>query len=128
MDRRHREVKEWKKDDRVILNIKDLVFKKRPVKKLTERYMGSYIVEEIVSKNVVKLKMLASQRIYLVVNISRVMRYKELMKRQKVKKPKSIEVDKVEKQKVENFLNKGKIREVMKYLVCWKGFMAKNDI
>jgi len=97
MDRRHREVKEWKKDDRVILNIKDLVFKKRPVKKLTERYMGLYIVEEIVSKNVVKLKMLASQRIYLVVNISRVMRYKELMKRQKVKKPKSIEVDKVEK-------------------------------
>jgi len=79
-----------------MLNIKDLVFKKRPVKKLTERYMGSYIVEEIVLKNVVKLKMLASQRIHLVVNISRVMRYKELIKRQKVKKPKSIEVDKVE--------------------------------
>jgi len=42
----------------VILSIKDLVFKKKLVRKLTERYIGLYIVEEIVSKNVVKLNSL----------------------------------------------------------------------
>ena len=53
-DRRQREVKEWKKGDKVMLSMKDLVFKERPVKKLTERYVGSYIVKEVVLKNTVK--------------------------------------------------------------------------
>ena len=42
-----------------MLSTKNLVFKKRPVKKLTKRY----IVEEVVSKNVVKLKLLAFMKI-----------------------------------------------------------------
>ena len=42
----------------MILSIKDLIFKKKLIKKLTERYIGLYIVEEIVSKNVVKLNSL----------------------------------------------------------------------
>ena len=52
---RQREVEEWKKGDKVVLSIKNLVFKKRPVKKLTEIFVGPYIVEEVVSKNAVKL-------------------------------------------------------------------------
>jgi len=31
-----------------------LVFKERPVKKLMERYVGLYIVEEVVLKNIVE--------------------------------------------------------------------------
>ena len=84
------------KDNRVMLSIKDFVFKKRLVKKLTQGYIRPYVVEEIVIKNVVKLKLLASIRIHLVINVSRVVRYKEPMKGQKVEKPKLIEVDKVE--------------------------------
>jgi len=61
----------------VILSTKDFVFKKRPVKKLTERYVRPYVVEEIVLKNTVKLKLLASIRIYLVINVSRVVRTNE---------------------------------------------------
>jgi len=80
-----------------MLSTKDFVFKKRLVKKLTERYVGPYVVEEIVLKNAVKLKLLASIRIHLVINVSRVVRYREPMKGQKVEKPKPIEVDKVEK-------------------------------
>ena len=91
-DRGQREVEEWKKGDRVMLSTKNLVFKKRSVKKLTERY----IVEEVISKNVVKLKLPVFMRIHLVVNISRVVRYKKLIKRQKVGEPKSIEVNRVE--------------------------------
>ena len=35
-DRRRKKVKEWKKRDKVMLNMKDLVFKERPVKKLVD--------------------------------------------------------------------------------------------
>jgi len=67
------------------------VFKERPVKKLIEQY--TYIVEKVVSKNMMKLKLLVFMRIYLVVNISRVVRYRKLVKRQKVEEPKPVEVD-----------------------------------
>ena len=43
------------KGDRVILSIKDLVFKERLAWKLTERYVGPYAIKEIVSLNAVKL-------------------------------------------------------------------------
>ena len=76
--------------------MKDLVFKERPVKKLTERYVRPYIVEEVMSKNVVKLKLLVSMRIYPVINVSRIVRYREPVKRQRVKEPKLVEVDGVE--------------------------------
>jgi len=76
--------------------MKNLVFKERPVKELMERYVEPYVVEEIVSKNVVKLKLLTSMRIYLVVNISRIVRYRKLVKGQRVEKLKPIEVDRVE--------------------------------
>ena len=64
----------------MILSTKNLVFKEKPVKKLTERFMEPYVVKEMISKNVVKLKLLASMRIYLVVNVSRIVRYRELVK------------------------------------------------
>jgi len=64
------------------------------VKNLTKRYVEPYIVENIILKNVVKLKLPVSIRIHLVVNVSRVVRYRELAKR---KEPKPIKVDRVEK-------------------------------
>ena len=39
----------------MLLSTKDLVFKERPVRKLMERYVGLYVIEEVVSSNVVKL-------------------------------------------------------------------------
>ena len=54
-DRGRKETEVWKKGDRVLLNTKDLVFKERPSKKLMERYVGPYVIEEIVSANTVKL-------------------------------------------------------------------------
>jgi len=59
------------------------------------------MVEQVISKNAVKLKLLVSMRIHPVVNISRVVRYRELIKRQKVKEPKPIEVNRVKEWKVE---------------------------
>jgi len=80
-----------------MLSTKDLVFRERPTKKLMERYLGPYVIKEVVSKNAVKLRLLVSMRIHLVVNMSRVIRYKEPGKGQKVEQPKPVEVNGVEK-------------------------------
>jgi len=69
-DRGRKETEAWKKGDRILLSTKDLVFKERPTKKLTERYMGPYMIEEVVSSNAVKLWLSSSMRIHLVVNVS----------------------------------------------------------
>jgi len=80
--------------------MKNLVVKDRPVKKLMERFVGPYVVEKM------KLKLLASIRIH---PVSRVVRYREPMKRKKVEEPKLIKVDKVKEWKVEKILNKRKV-------------------
>ena len=54
-DRSRKETEKWEKRDRVLLSTKDLVFKERPTKKLMERYVGPYSIEEVVLLNVVKL-------------------------------------------------------------------------
>jgi len=71
-DKGRKESEKWKNGNRVMLSTKDLVFKERPVKKLVDQYMGPYIIEEVVSTNVVKLQLPTSIRIYLVVNISQI--------------------------------------------------------
>ena len=63
--------------------------------------MGPYVVEEVILRNAVKLKLLAFMRIHSVVNVSRVVRYRELVKGQRVKELKTVEVDGVKKCKVE---------------------------
>ena len=78
-------------------------------------------------KNAVKLKLPISMRIHPVVNISRVVRYRELVKRQNVEELKPVEVNRVEEWKVEKILNKRKVRGVMKYLVYWKRFIVENN-
>ena len=54
--------------------------------------MGLYEIKEVISKNIVKLELPASIRIHLVVNVSRVVKYRELVKGQRVKEPKLVEV------------------------------------
>ena len=69
-DKNRRETKEWKKEDRVLLSTKDLVFKERLVRKLTERYVGPYEIEKVVLSNTVKLWLPTLMRIHPVVNVS----------------------------------------------------------
>jgi len=103
------------------------VFKERPSKKLIERYVGPYAIEEVVSSNAVKLKLPSSMRIHPVVNVSQIVRYKEQVKGQKKEEGKPVKVEGVEEWKVEKILNKKKIRGVVKYLIRWKEFMAEGD-
>ena len=117
VDRERQEVEEWKKGEKVMLITKDLVFKKRPTKKLMERYVGPYEIEEVVSKNIVKLKLPVLMRIHPIVNFSRVVRYRELVRGQRVEELKPVEVKRVKEWKVEKILNKRKVWGVEKYLV-----------
>ena len=77
VDKERKETEAWKKEDRMLLSTKDLIFKERPVRKLVERYVGPYVIEEVVLTNKVKLRLSTSMRIHLVVNISRIVRYRE---------------------------------------------------
>jgi len=52
--------------------MKDLVFKERLVKNLIKRYIKLYMIEEVVLKKTMKLKLLVFIRIHPVVNVSRV--------------------------------------------------------
>ena len=128
VDRSRKETEKWEKGDRVLLSTKDLVFKERLTKKLMERYVGPYSIEEVVSSNAVKLQLPSSMRIHLIVNVSQIVQYKKQVKGQKKEEGKPIEVEGVKEWEVEKILNKKKIREVEKYLVRWKGFMAEGDI
>jgi len=96
VDRGKQEVEKWKKREKIMLSMKDLVFKERPTKKLTERYVEQYIIEEVISRNAVKLKLLTSMRIHPVVNVSRIVRYREPVKRQRVEEAKPVEMEGVE--------------------------------
>ena len=127
VDRGRKETEVWKKGDRVLLSTKDLVFKERPTKKLTERYVGPYVIEEVVSSNAVKLQLPSSMRIHPVVNVSWIVRYKEQIKGQKKEEGKPVEVERVEEWEVEKILNKKKMRGVEKYLVWWKDFTVEGD-
>jgi len=127
VDRSRKEMEKWKKGDKILLSTKDLVFKERPTKKLTERYVGPYVIEEVVSTNAVKLRLPSSMRIHPVVNVSQIVQYKEQVKGQKKKEGKPVEIEEIEEWEVEKILNKKKIRGVEKYLVWWKGFTAEGD-
>ena len=71
-DRNRKKTERWKKRDRILLSTKNLVFKKRLTKKLTERYVGPYVIEEVVSTNAVKLWLPSLMKIHPVINMSRI--------------------------------------------------------
>ena len=77
MDRGRKEIEEWKVGDKIMLSMKDLVFKEWLTKKFVDQYIGPYIIEEVVSTNLIKLQLLMLMRIHPVVNISWVVWYRK---------------------------------------------------
>ena len=73
-DRRRSEVDEYKVEDLVMLSTKDLKYQMvgRRTEKLTERFVGPYKVQKIVSSNAVKLELPSTVKIHPVVNVSRI--------------------------------------------------------
>ena len=69
----------------MLINIKDflMALMKRTIKKLTEKFIGPYVVKRIVSENAVELELLVSLRIHPVVNVRRIVKYREQVEGQK---------------------------------------------
>ena len=85
VDRNRKEAEEYRVGDKVLISIKDFSIElmKRAIKKLMEKFIGPYVVRKIVLENVVELELLALLRIHLVVNMRRIVKYREQVKGQK---------------------------------------------
>ena len=71
VDRNRKEAKEYKVGDKMLISTKDFPMEliKRATKKLTEKYIGLYVVKKIILENVVELELLVSLRIHPLVNV-----------------------------------------------------------
>jgi len=118
-DRKRAEVNEYKVGDLVILSTKDLKYQmiKRRTEKLTERFVGPYKIKKIVSTNAVELELLATIKIYPVVNVSRIQRYVGQVEGQRKEQPAPVIIEGEQEWEVERILNKQWIRGKDKYLV-----------
>ena len=119
VDRRRLEVDEYKVRDLVMLSTKDLKYQMvgRRTEKLTERFVGPYKVQKIVSSNVVKLELPSTVKIHLVVNVSRIQHYVGQVEGQRKEQPAPVIIKGEKEWEVERILNKQKIREKDKYLM-----------
>ena len=79
VDRSRKEVEEYRVGDKVLISTKDFLMElmKRAMKKLTEKFIVPYVVKKIVSKNAVELELPVLLRIHPVVNIRRIVKYRE---------------------------------------------------
>jgi len=84
-DRSRKEVEEYRVGDKILISTKDFSAElmKRATKKLTEKYIGPYVIKKIVSENAVELELLASLRVHPVVNVRRLVKYREQVEGQK---------------------------------------------
>ena len=79
VNRNRREAEEYRVGDKVLINMKDFLMElmKRATKKLMEKFIRLYVVKKIVLENVVELELPALLRIHPVVNIRRIVKYRE---------------------------------------------------
>ena len=129
VNRSRKEAEEYRVGDKVLISIKDfsMEFMKRETKKLMKKFIRLYVVRKIVSENAVELKLPALLRIHLIVNVRRIVKYREQVEEQKKIPLSSVEIASEKEYKVENFLDRQERRGKMKYLVKWKGYMAEEN-
>ena len=129
-DRSSKEAEKYRVGDKILISTKDfsMELRKRAMKKLMEKFIGPYMVKKIVSENAVELELPAVLRIYLVVNVRRVVKYKEQVKGQKKIPPPPVKVAGEKKYEVEGILDRQEKKGKMKYLVKWKGYTAEENM
>jgi len=129
VDRSRKEAEEYRVGDKVLISTKDFSAElmKRATKKLTEKFIGPYVVKKIVSENVVELELPVSLRVHLVVNVRRLVKYREQVEGQKKIPPPLIKVDGEKEYEVEEILDRQERRGKTKYLVKWKGYTVEEN-
>ena len=77
-----KEIKEIYEETKVALKkSQEEIMRDRQIKKLIEKFVGSYKIKKIISENAVELELLVSMKIHLVVNVSRIAMYQEQVER-----------------------------------------------
>ena len=77
--------------------------------------------------NVVELHLPSTVHIHPAVNVSKLQLYKPQVEEQRATKPAPVIIKGEEEYEIEKILNKRKIREKDKFLVCWKKYMAEAN-
>jgi len=128
-DRSRKEAEKYRVGDKVLISTKDFSAElmKRAMKKLMEKFIGPYVVKKIVLENAVELELLALLRVHPVVNVRRLVKYKEQVKGQKKIPPPPVEVAGEKEYEVEEILDRQEKRGKMKYLVKWKGYTVEEN-
>ena len=118
-DRSRKEAEEYRVGDKVLISTKDFLIElmKRATKKLMEKFIGLYMVKKIVSENAVELELPLLLRIHPVVNVRRIVKYREQVEGQKKIPLPSVEVAGEKEYEVEEILDKQERRGKTKYLV-----------
>jgi len=81
-DKSRKEAEKYRVSDKVLISIKDFSIElmKKATKKLMEKFIGPYVVRKIVSGNAVELELPMLLRIHPVVNVRRIVKYREQVK------------------------------------------------
>ena len=92
----------------MLISTKDFLVElmKRVTKKLMEKFIGLYVVRKIVLENVVELELPVSLWIHPVVNVRRIVKYREQVEGQKKIPPSSVEVTGEKEYEVEEILDR----------------------
>ena len=128
-DRNRKEVEEYRVGDKVLISTKDFSMElmKRVTKKLMEKFIGPYVVRKIVLENAVELELPVLLRIHLVVNVRRIVKYREQVEGQKKIPPPPVEVAGEKEYEVKKILDRQERRGKTKYLVKWKGYTVEKN-
>ena len=118
-DRNRKEAEEYKVGDKVLISTKDFSKEliKKATKKLMEKFIGPHVVRKIVSENMVELELPASLRVYLVVNVRRLVKHQEQVEGQKKIPLPPMEVKSEKEYEVKKILDKQEKRGKTRYLV-----------
>ena len=97
-------------------------------KKLSEHWVGPYVITKLIGNNVVELKLPQLMKIHPVMNISQVKLYKERLPGQPLQKPGPVIVteDHDVEYKVDYIIDSRWKRKRLEYLVHWSGFNDEN--
>jgi len=108
---RHRTEVGYKIGDLVLLSTMDLKWQMvgQHLEKLIKQFVGPYKIKAIISSNVVELELLATVKIHLVVNISRIRQYVDQVKGQRKEVPQPVIVEGEEEWEIEKILNKRRV-------------------
>ena len=128
-DRNMKEAEEYRVGNKVLISTKDFSkeLMKRATKKLMEKFIGPYVVRKIVSENAVELELPASLRIHPVVNVRRIVKYREQVEGQKKILPPPVEIASKKEYEVEEILDRQERRGKTKYLMKWKGYIVEEN-